>query len=733
MRRLRFIPACLALLLTSCNEQLIEQGPIPGETGRVQFALSADSRHEIVGTKSTAEEVVPVDSFWVEIFNSDKRRIYCEKYADAKDVVLNLNTGDYRFLAKHGDSLGVGFNHAFYMADATFTVEPKKDNSVSAIATMANVKAQVVFGENIINSNFYADCYALLKNKNPKVKSALKFKKTETRAGYIPAGNLVFEVYAKLDGQLMYYPLEMEYMPNDFVTFYVDAGIREGDLTVTIKLDNSMEVFEKPWTIPAEDALPANMPVVTAKKFDYEGNYRIIEGESKADSDLEISIDSQGGVESLVMDIESEYLASLGIPSSLDFMNLDSETENLLKEAGFVWYMVQDNHVGVIDFESVATSIAMNTVYDGSDSKTSSFKVTATDKNGKIGTETVNIIWEISSKSTVTAEDYDVWATKIIAPKATFTKGEAKYSKLEYSQDGETWISLGAPLSVNGNVAKYKDAIGLQPGTPTQFRVVYKDKFYPRGEGTLTTEEAAQLGNSGFEDWTTQVHSYTTKLLWSSDATRDWYRPWASENDSWWDVNSKKTLVAETTPQYQEYKCVPTVYYSTDKVEGEKSAQLVTTYVNSMASDAAEDFLGGKSQQAGAELFIGTADASGNQATQGHAFPSRPTSLSFQYKYEAYQDDLFKVTMYVEDAEGNIIASKDFVGGTASSGWMKMTLDFDYAVLNKKAAKIYVCFRSTKLVDSEIQYRKTSSINVIGSSKGIVGSILWIDDLKLNY
>ncbi len=728
MRRLRFIPACLAFLLSACNEQLIEQPvPGPGETGQVQISLSADVRNEIVGVRSESGEEIPVDDFWIEIFNSDKRRIYCEKYLDAKEDVLYLNTGDYRLLAKHGDSLGVGFNHAFYIADVPFVVEAKKDNAVSATAKLGNVKAKVVFRENIVNSNFYGDCYALLRNRNPRVKSALKFNRTEDRPGYIPAGELVFEVYAKVDGTWMYYPVEMQtYSPNDFVTFTVEAGIREGDLDVTVKVDNTLEVVEDQKTIKAEEALPTDAPEVMAKAF-VDGRYGIIEGSESADPDLEIGVVADGGIQSMVLSVQSDYLRSVGVPESVDLVTIDEETNTVLKDVGFVWYVASTGKAAVLDLETVATSIAQNTPYDGSRTKTSAITLTVTDKEGKVGMETVEIVWELSAESTVSVEDYNIWATRIVDPTVVFTKGDPKKSTLMYKQGDQEWSSLGGPKSVKGNTAVFNAVTGLLPGTPCQFMVVYKDNFFPRGEGSVTTETAAQLGNSGFENWTTQVYSYQSKLLWSTNETRNWYRPWTS--DPWWDVNSKKTMTLSVTPQYQEFKVVPTVYYSTDAAEGSRSAQLISTAVSTTANELG---LTGTKAMAAGEIFIGTADDNGGHATEGHAFPSRPTSLSFQYKYEAYQDDLFVVTMYVEDADGNVIASKDFDGGTASSGWMSMTLDFDYAVLNKKAAKIYVCFRSTKLEDAEIQYRKTS-ISTIDPSRGYVGSILWIDNLKLNY
>ena len=137
--------------------------------------------------------------------------------------------------------------------------------------------------------------------------------------------------------------------------------------------------------------------------------------------------------------------------------------------------------------------------------------------------------------------------------------------------------------------------------------------------------------------------------------------------------------------------------------------------------------------KAAGEMFIGTSSEDGSHASEGHSFTSRPSSLSFKYKYDSYDNDVFKVTVRVEDASGNVIASKEMSDGRASSGWASMTIELDYSVLDRKAARIYVCFRSSSLADEDITYRKTK-VTIAGTTKnGYIGSVLKVDDLQLNY
>ncbi len=748
MKILRFIPFCLVLLFAACNKgEMNHPAENGGQTASLRIDLSADLRNETVAVKSGNGEEISVDDFWIEIFNSDRRRIYCEKYVDAKDDVLNVNTGEYRLLAKHGDSLGVGFGKAFYMADVIFPVE-QAENTVSAVAKLSNVKAKVIFKENIQNTNFYGDCYAVLKNK--KYKNTVKFKKSETRAGYIPAGELVLYIYVMMDGELKYYPVEAKtYSPNDFVTFTVEASERYGEgLTVEIVTDDTLNETVETVEIPALQALPAAHPEITATDFDANNDYQILEGDEEFRGDLELAVKTQDPITSLLVEVESE---ALDLPESFDLMNLDADTRKKLEDSGFIWYFTSTNTAAVLDLENVARHIAWNMPYDGTEeTKVSKFRITVTDQLGHTDEEDVTITWNLGSKSTVSAVDYNIWATRIVAPRVDFTLGNPKYSVLEYSQDGVNWSSLGKPKKIDGMTAIFKDVEGLQAGVPCQFRVVYKDKFFPRGEAVIATELPQQLGNAGFEDWTTQAFDYKVYLkmlvvIKDEEASRDWYRPWISSEDKWWDVNSKKTMPSQTTPDNQEYKNIPTVFYSSDAAAGSYSAQLISTYICNLAdaSNPTSDFYGNfvsrEFATAAGEIFIGTANDDGTHKTEGHTFSSRPSSLSFRYKYLEYNGDSFHVYMDVKDADGNIMASKEYVSGVTSDEWEELTLEFgDYAVKDRKAASIYVCIRSTKRSDSEIEFRKLDyskeGMTVPGGVEaGYVGSILYIDDLKLNY
>lgn len=119
----------------------------------------------------------------------------------------------------------------------------------------------------------------------------------------------------------------------------------------------------------------------------------------------------------------------------------------------------------------------------------------------------------------------------------------------------------------------------------------------------------------------------------------------------------------------------------------------------------------------------------------GISFASRPSSMTFQYKYSpknAADKGYALVTVY--DAAGNVIVTKD-VNLDAASSWTAKTLTLDYPANAAKCGKIYVKFLSSY----SMEYVKRTNDNYSGPGFGnlargtYMGSQLYIDEVKLNY
>lgn len=136
-----------------------------------------------------------------------------------------------------------------------------------------------------------------------------------------------------------------------------------------------------------------------------------------------------------------------------------------------------------------------------------------------------------------------------------------------------------------------------------------------------------------------------------------------------------------------------------------------------------------------------TNDSSAGPATTddldcGIAFASRPSALSFKYKYSPKNsNDRGYAEIRVIDASGNAIATKTMLL-TASSSYQTAEIAVDYPAGASKAAKLYVKFLSSY----DMEYYKRTDSNFSGPGFGgnfgkgtFMGSQLYIDDVTLKY
>lgn len=115
----------------------------------------------------------------------------------------------------------------------------------------------------------------------------------------------------------------------------------------------------------------------------------------------------------------------------------------------------------------------------------------------------------------------------------------------------------------------------------------------------------------------------------------------------------------------------------------------------------------------------------------GYAFASRPSSMTFWYKYAPKNgNDKGLVEVWIKDASGNILAS-DMMNLDKADDYKEITLNLNYGANIPKAATIYVKFLST----NNTEYLSKSNLNLgsVSASATHLGSQLYIDDITLNY
>ena len=727
MRHIRFVLTCLAAFATvSCTEALEEIAT--GADGEITVSLTSDWDCRPHLKSAVQEEEVPAGEFIVEIFKTDGNvRLYRDTYANTENKAIKLNGGDYRLVASHGDPDGCGFDAPYYMGEEMFTVHAQTHEEVHVTAKLANVKVAVEFGEHLVLD--YPEHYAVVRSDKD---CSLEFSAGEERTGYMPAGNLSLELYAKIDGEWKYYASEPEeYSPNDFVTFHVDTKEGAGSLSLNIKVDDSVELVEKEVEIP-QSMLPKEAPKMTFNGFGDSDVIEVVEAGETPES-LKIDIVADAGIGHCILHINSEYLARIGVPAEIDLVTVEENVAELLKDNGFDWRgIMQGQRLAYIDLTGVAEKLASE-VYDDANPFKAEISFEIEDSNGKKSAESQSVtIAALKPEFSFSAVQTDAWARSIRGMEISYANLNPAVLKLQYkaAADGE-WQDAG--LSSNsGSVLSFNNISGLTPETEYQLRAIYNGNEAAAVQTSLTTEAAAQVGNSGFEEWQTSEFKFTYDIPFiGGEHNIDWYHPWSSEEtDIWWAVNSRKTMPSSTSIVSDNWNWVrfPTVAYTTESCQGSHAAVVYSVNVGDWLTSAA--LVG---DRVAGELFIGTADDSGNHSSEGHSFASRPDSLCFMYKYESNGGETFSVHAELYSEDGTVIATASTDSGSASSSWLRFSLPFQYADTARNAAKIYMSFKSTSASRPSVTGNKVITIADNAQYTGNFGSMLYLDDLQLVY
>lgn len=736
MKRLRFVLIGLAVFFAaSCTKEYVKTGEADIE-GELSFALSKVDAE--IAVRSAEEDVPSVDDFRVAVYKKpDEIRLYNDSYANTQGKKIRLNAGDYTVIAQHGDSLGFGFDKPYYLAKVPFTID--RDNrhvNVEATAKISNIKFDITTDE-IFNQAF-AEHYVLVRHASLP-NTSVKFMPGETRAGYMPAGEVYLELYVLQTGAEKWQYAKMgpvTVAPNTFVHFSVKGN---SDQSFTVTIDQNETVTELPvelgWFQTPQDA-----PVITPKGFLAMEDKELIYGQKYRGS---YSIHAKAGIKECWLNIDSKYLQdTYGIPAEETKLVplYNNTTKGNYRNAGLFWdesmTSTGNDHCyepSFINFDAMLDNLAKGHRLDAAEGTVAKITVRIIDKTGQESSHSFEI-GNRPIKSVLAINPTDVWATKITEFSADASDyASAGLFSLQANRNGEGWKNVATADGLAGGKLNFSEVRELTPDTPYKFRLIYdNDEDMASNEVEITTEAAQQIGNSGFEDFHTETFTFETKLVISyGNKSRYWYLPWnTGESDVWWAVNSKVTMPSSTTPSNLNYKVFPTCSWSSDAYEGGKAAQIASIAVNGANTDGTSN----SAPKAG-EMWIGTANDGGAHSSEGHAFASRPSELTFMYKYSPYGSKTGEAEIHIYDANGNEIAQKSVTDIAAADSWTKYSMTLDYSNTNSKAAKIYVIFRSANESGSGSgNVNKDFTIEMAGSNeRAHVGSILKIDDLQLIY
>lgn len=703
----------LVLLASSCSrreETMYEPG-----TGGVRIDLAT----EAPATRADVPELSP-DDFKVEIINKAgvifKRWGTYAEYKSQDNPLVQMNVGDgYTLRATLGDSTASGWTAWFFKGESVFSVLPQQTVEVRAVCRMANVKVAVNYGDNVIND--YVSYRTIVSNSRGRLDFDMEHK---DEAGYMPVGPLTVDVeLTDGDGRIWYFRngSQIEAYPGDFITLNLDTDeIPSQEIGLIISIDRTTNDSTVNVELPSY-MLPKDAPLLIpeAGGFDENGTLTMVEG---TEPNANISFNAVSGLTGCTMTIGSAYLSSLGWPQTLDFLSLSADEKNILERDGLTYVVEEAGTMGAIDFSAVVRKFAYS---EDAGANAHSFTIKITDALGKTAEATFVITPRAASKSIAEISEGNVWAARIENVVLSTEDGDPELLYPEVRAEGGQWTRPSCTsTSVSGTTNTFT-ITGLTPGTGYSVRARYNNGASETVR-EVTTEEAQQVENAGFEDWY-EWEYYVNKsgLFWGDDVYQTNYAPYLNDGSKWWDCNNSETTPGDRTNTGASYKSFPMVSYVAGR-EGGKSAQLMTIAISNTATSGTAP-----SPTVGlGKIFTGVYGG-----TQGRPFSSRPEQLSFWYKYAPCESDSFKAYIAVRNGD-TVIGEGTLTSSASVSSWVQAVVDITYSRTDLKADTIYVEFVSGSDTGKwqygvDIVYGGERTANVHG------GSTLTIDDIELIY
>ncbi len=249
----------------------------------------------------------------------------------------------------------------------------------------------------------------------------------------------------------------------------------------------------------------------------------------------------------------------------------------------------------------------------------------------------------------------------------------------------------------------------------------------------FTTEAEAQVENAGMENWYSEkVHSQ--KTLGIGEDIYRWF-PNAQGSNYWGTRN------ATTTGQSTGMTCYYTSFSGT--INSGNAAEISTLgWGKGVTFGGAND----KPQVTAGMLFMGSHSYSGSETTfepsketfdYGRSFTSRPTSLSFDYKFTSHNSEAFKAYVVIENRAGGKttrLAYGELVSNTNVSNFTNTTIRLNYSNLTLKATHAYIVFISSNAENPGVSKHQGSKNAFKGNSDSkYIGNVLTVDNIKFNY
>lgn len=733
----------LALAMVGCQEE--EDSALTDGTGLL-ISLTNDVE---VTTKSTPKELgEPLkQKFKLKVVNdaTPSLKYYEGNYKEGLKVPTP--EGRFRLTAEYGTNPILALNDPYYKGDTIAEVEKDKTTSVSISCKVANALTSVVFGEPTKGQDFTADFsdyrvdVFVEEDENHTYVAPVEIKDNGKsayyRAGTIPTFTFVGTV--RETGKPYTFKLEdnrLKEAANFAAGKHCKITLTMAKAEAGLKVEVSKVKVEKVdinKTIPL-DWLPK--PKLEASKAFENNTLSVVETQTV--SDALVKLNTATGLQDLKMKFHftDKQFASL---NDKEYLLSNAEDKAAIEALGIQLPTIGEKGQ-VIDFTSVVNKLLTN----NGETTENTVELDVKSNNRWSSEDTkANRVYTLRCENPgimVSVDERNCWSREFTIDEITLPDGsKADIKKIKANlvyqyYDGSEWKECASRENKKGRLQQFAAKAEEIDIKEYKVRALYRGAVASVSDVTATLEEPTQLPNSDMEEW--YIEKKTKSGTWpSKDKTYYTFHPYkqGSANSSWWDTNNDKAQGGTYALGIWYEGCFAScVSYTEDKHGGSKAALIYLSGCGDGKANTSGTYVGGAMV---GSLFIGFYN-SGIQ--QGHSFASRPSAISFWYKYKPYNSDAFKVEVQLKNGE-DIVASGVYEPSASSfedSEYKLATIDLQKIITDKKVTTICVQFlasNKTSLDKDDFAMGTTINYPTIGNWTVHMGSVLKIDDISLIY
>lgn len=692
------------------------------------FKVALVDEPSVTETRSTPQELgkPTTDNFTLKIVNSASgKSIYDAGYT--KDII-KASAGVYDVTASFGDNAVLAFDAPYYEGKKEdIAIEEGDTASVTVECAVANALASVTFED----SEKFKELYSSYAVEVAVENSSLKLNDGDKRSAYYRADSrptFTFKGVLKANGKSVEAELEDKIF-SDPTTFAAKAHCQ---LTLALKemvpgiiptiVKTEVDTVTVSETLPME-WLPA--PKVSATGFSKNRTLDVYET-APTEASIDFTLSSPLQDMEFSVNFADENLKSLNGDYTLSALTNEQRLDFI--NAGIDIPIIGEDKPSV-RFSNTLTGALLATNEGVVNNVFTLKNVKANDRTNTDGALTYTIATH-KPEFTVSVLPGNIWTKEFTVEEITVEEGKGNLEEIkkslvyQYQENGE-WKDCN-------NQASRQQVFSEHPSNRNyKVRALYREAL-ASNEVDVEMEEPKALPNGNMDEWTESTRD--VKYLWTT-YKQPFFEPWNDSTEQWWNTNSIQTMPTSfDIINSVNFASFPTVTYLISGDNNQEKSAVIRT-INFGKSNSSIAAVGDNTRGI---LYAGTTSSDGT-LSEGRPWSSRPTQLTFNYKYSSYNNERFGV--YIElyaDGVSSPIATGTYesINGESKTELTPYTIKLEYSNLELKPSIIKIKFCSVAINDDPA-VQKNVSVNVPeGSDKYYNvhgGSVLTIDDISLVY